>query len=1027
MSTNSTPNNNFRTSKLIQSVLVGLRDDKTESVVDLSNGLLNDDDVKRLCVFLPRNITMDSLIARYNNLTYKSGQSFAQALATRHAHIEELDLSFNSLRMEGLCSLSEAMEWNSSILTLNLRRNELTNDGESVEGIVKLARALEKNYGLTDLDLSDNNLTDYLGKMEGVAALAAMLEKNDTLKILKIPNNVIGAQGAALLSDCIVSNTALTSLNLASNSLGSKGAKSIASILSRGSLKNIKELDLSHNDLCGQYGNIEDNEVKLLANALKRHETLTSINLVDNGVTVNAGEVFVDALRYNTSLTDLKIGGSDPVQGNTAIMNNLKLCLESNQTIQQIVDGKIDDVNIQDNKLRSPLHRAVEAKSVAGIEKLIDDLDAEKDIQDARRCTPLRRSVEMRFSPTIAALLSRDVNINLADKFGDSPLHQAVRDGDGALATVLLDQGADTSILNNRGLRPLDVTRSQHLRELLLKHAKRRPIWLIVGHDDMELKFGERLAKEVWDRSGLMSWVGGGEGRDGWKQDDSYMVKLNNNEGDNDSISKKKKRKNAQQDFAGYEGSTDKLMEDMIGHCSVVVFLAGPYSQRSPSCLRELMVATEKNVPIVNAQYHSSPLPRSLEGYLYKKKMFSFTKITEAVGASRREHAWDDVAPKFVDLMHVYEDEFRKQLPIKMMPMIGSDADHFALKQVDGKCYVFISHGGAHRQYSTHVRHELEQYRLWCFVDNNGKKAAEDRLQLSMEGLSKCMVFVPILSNESLKNPLLVEQITLAEKTGKPIFPIVLSQMKIPPMLHSPCTLLTRRSIVTHIHPQLNNDKFSGIGRVNFRGNFESLAIWIQSQIAMGVIHSNAGVLTMADEENSKDDGVEVFDSPFSTKSRSPSKNKSIGSHGSTFGGGAKDGARYRQLQERIRGQDQALVESFDKIKHLEHQLKIANNKIAKSGMVVKELAACVEFYRSKLPRYQIQEIDVESSIDDNEQSRKTKALFLHRMEPAVQIQRIVRGMICRERVYQIKLVKSAVYVQSRFRGYKVRKKMWEE
>ena len=45
MSTNSTPNNNFRTSKLIQSVLVGLRDDKTESVVDLSNGLLNDDDV----------------------------------------------------------------------------------------------------------------------------------------------------------------------------------------------------------------------------------------------------------------------------------------------------------------------------------------------------------------------------------------------------------------------------------------------------------------------------------------------------------------------------------------------------------------------------------------------------------------------------------------------------------------------------------------------------------------------------------------------------------------------------------------------------------------------------------------------------------------------------------------------------------------------------------------------------------------------------------------------------------------------
>ena len=70
--------------------------------------------------------------------------------------------------------------------------------------------------------------------------------------------------------------------------------------------------------------------------------------------------------------------------------------------------------------------------------------------------------------------------------------------------------------------------------------------------------------------------------------------------------------------------------------------------------------------------------------------------------------------PKFVELMHMYEDEL-EAASYQMMPMIGSDADHFALKQVDGKCYVFISHGGAHRQYATHVRHELEQYRLWCF------------------------------------------------------------------------------------------------------------------------------------------------------------------------------------------------------------------------------------------------------------------------------------------------------------------------
>ena len=106
----------------------------------------------------------------------------------------------------------------------------------------------------------------------------------------------------------------------------------------------------------------------------------------------------------------------------------------------------------------------------------------------------------------------------------------------------------------------------------------------------------------------------------------------------------------------------------------------------------------------------------------------------------------------------------------------------------------------------------------------------------------------------------------------------------------------------------------------------------------------------------------------------------------------------------------------------------MANKKIAKSGLIVKELATCVEFYRSKLPRYQKEEIEIESSIgEEDAETLKEKALYLHRMDPAVQIQRMVRGMITREKVYQIKLLKSAIYVQSRYRGYIVRRKMWEE
>ena len=147
------------------------------------------------------------------------------------------------------------------------------------------------NKALKSLDLSDNNLTDFLGKMEGIAAIAAALSRNQLLKSLNLSCNVIGAQGAAIMSDCIVSNASLTSIDLSDNHFGSEGCKSIASILSRGSFTAIRTLDLSHNSLCGKYGNTDESAVIALAGAVRGHETLTDLNLVDNQVTVAAGRI----------------------------------------------------------------------------------------------------------------------------------------------------------------------------------------------------------------------------------------------------------------------------------------------------------------------------------------------------------------------------------------------------------------------------------------------------------------------------------------------------------------------------------------------------------------------------------------------------------------------------------------------------------------------------------------------------------------------------------------------------------------
>ena len=984
----------------IKELLLALRDDKSEHVVDLSHGQCSDEDMKRIAMFVPRNISMEALLIPHNKLGSAAAISLASALATRHSHLRELDASNNSFRAEGLTALSEALEWNVSVEVLNLRRNELSNDGETVEAIVALGRALEKNAGLTSLDLSDNNLTDFLGKMEGIAAIAAALSRNQLLKSLNLSCNVIGAQGAAIMSDCIVSNASLTSIDLSDNHFGSEGCKSIASILSRGSFTAIRTLDLSHNSLCGKYGNTDESAVIALAGAVRGHETLTDLNLVDNQVTVAAGQAFVEALRFNTSLTQLQLGGGDPVVGNEDVMRGIDLCTGSNALIREIVDG-VKDIDDTDSKRRTALHHAVLAQSVAGIEKLIDDLDADRNVLDARRYTPLREAVGMRYAPTIAALLSREVDINLPDRFGDSPLHQAVRDGDGALATVLLDQGASTKILNNRGLRPLDVTRSQHLRELLLKHAARRAVWLICGHDDLELEFGKRLARELWERSGLLTWLGGGEGRDGENRTGPGEWQTFSSKTEESGESKNKGARGGHgmtggsnggragrqviQQFAGYEGPPGQLMDDMIGHCAVAVYVSGPYANRSPACRRELVVAAEKKVPLFTANYSSGMMPRSIEKFLYKTPAYNFSAVTSALSRSRQEAAWQSLMPDFVDKMNEYEDTFRREIPMKMIPMIGKDADHFALKQVDGKCFVFVSHGGTHREYATQVRHELEQYRLWCFVDNNDKQSSKEDIERANEGLQKCMVFCPILSVESMKNGTFVGQILRAEKEGKPIFPIVLSLMKIPPTLHTPCTLLLRRSIASHIHPKVEG-QFSGIGPVSFRGNFESLAVSIQSQIAMGELYGTAGVHT--------GEGV---------------------AHGENFGGVAKSGGRYRQLQDRIRGQEAALVEAHAKVKKLERELELSQKKQRFSANVVKELGACVEYYRSRLPRYE--EVP-ESSVDPDEFVREVPP-------PAVQIQRVARGWMVRKQLHHERMISAAILCQRKFRGYRVRKEMW--
>ena len=95
--------------------------------------------------------------------------------------------------------------------------------------------------------------------------------------------------------------------------------------------------------------------------------------------------------------------------------------------------------------------------------------------------------------------------------------------------------------------------------------------------------------------------------------------------------------------------------------------------------------------------------------------------------------------------------------------------------------------------------------------------------------------------------------------------------------------------------------------------------------------------------------------------------------------------------------------------------MELSQKKQRFSANIVRELGVCVEYYRSKIPRY---EEAPESSVGAGEYEREVPP-------PAVQIQRVARGWMTRKKIHQERMISAAILCQRKFRGYRVRKEMW--
>eukprot|EP00980_Cylindrotheca_fusiformis_P028474 scaffold22603_cov116-Cylindrotheca_fusiformis.AAC.3 len=223
------------------------------------------------------------------------------------------------LHFEQITALSQGLEANQSLLTLDLSRSRLENFSLLSEGLQRneslqilklrsiglrdthvnnLLRSIEGHKSLISLDLSFNHcqhmdhIAEFISKDSSIrdlqlgyqnvwqspkvsiSSLAGALRDNRTLKSLSLARNKLQDEDAYLIANTIDENLCLENLNLSENKITDHGIVSIAQSL--GNNPTQRELSLQKNPF-GTVG------YEAILNAVKTNHSLFQINLVDYG------------------------------------------------------------------------------------------------------------------------------------------------------------------------------------------------------------------------------------------------------------------------------------------------------------------------------------------------------------------------------------------------------------------------------------------------------------------------------------------------------------------------------------------------------------------------------------------------------------------------------------------------------------------------------------------------------------------------------------------------------------------------
>lgn len=315
-----------------------LKNNTTIRGLKVQNNDLSGDVAIEIRLMLESNVSLSILKLINNSLGPEGTAHIAKGLAA-NSHVSELQLDSNAIGSAGLQALSNTLKKNQSISTLHLQGNAIDEEGAVAFGecleinktltylslsnafnesfVVRVLSGLQKNQSVLNLNINKNSLSSdaqSLGALvksnhkikvysadeigfndQGCISLADALKVNQRITKLWLQKNSIGPTGCAALADALQVNKSLSRLNLADNKIEVDGALALGKMLS------------VNNSLAGLYlsRNWMGRGVQGIAEGLWSNKSLNDLNLSENNADLDSCIAIASALEHNTGLKKL--------------------------------------------------------------------------------------------------------------------------------------------------------------------------------------------------------------------------------------------------------------------------------------------------------------------------------------------------------------------------------------------------------------------------------------------------------------------------------------------------------------------------------------------------------------------------------------------------------------------------------------------------------------------------------------------------------------------------------------------------